>query len=69
VIDASDSSRFEESKKELFKLLEEEQLSSVPLLIFCNIIINDIAVNKSEGEVPTLEKLTAEFEIDKITDR
>merc|ERR1711862_879355 len=36
VIDSNDSTRFDSVKKELSKLLTEEQLKKIPLLIFLN---------------------------------
>lgn len=70
LIDASDSKRFDESKKELDQLLECEDLAQVPFLILGNKIDLEGAISETElkktfeltdrvtGKTPSREKTT-----------
>jgi len=60
VVNAADKERFEESKNELSKLLKEEELRDVPLLVLANKQDLPIAVSPKEvGNALELNKLTS----------
>ena len=43
IVDSADTSRIEESKQELFRLLEDEDLRGIPVLVFANKL--DLGIN------------------------
>ena len=61
VIDSSDSYRLEETGKELYSILQQPELSGVPLVIYANKQDLNLALNTDE----ILEQL----DLDNITDR
>lgn len=61
VVDAADSARFAEAKQELHRLLEDPQLSKIPLLVCANKI--DLNPHASESE------LVQALNLDYITDQ
>ena len=48
VIDSSDHSRLQQSRSELLTMLSEEELTGVPLLVFCNKQDVDISLKPEE---------------------
>jgi small GTP-binding protein len=73
IVDVANQSRFEEAKKEFWKIINRYELQEVPLLILGNKVdlINNSSDNKSDGN--QLKRLKEEifnfFEFDKIKNR
>lgn len=71
MIDAANQVRFEEAKKEFWKILDRYELRSVPLLILGNKVdlINHISVPDAEQLERVQKEIFKSFDVDKILNR
>ncbi|MFW9823953.1 MAG: ADP-ribosylation factor-like protein [Candidatus Thorarchaeota archaeon] len=71
MIDIANQRRFEESKKELWKILRNNELIGIPLLVLSNKV--DLIVQRESNNTSQLESLRKEvityFDLDRIRDR